>query len=145
MFYDGLRAKIGYNETKYIELFINPSKKEVNELCREFDGVRGFITHDGNIFIWNPDLLHKNMILKVKDKIDEKSIRFCFNNSRNIFSIDANYEHTYSAIERVMIINNKVLDSLFNLKEIKEWNIWNTKDTGNVFCFNYDILMEQTR
>lgn len=114
-------------EGQYIEVFLNPTSREIENLKQSdsYNSYRAVIEKNGDVYAWKSDILHNliNNYLKNKIGIDkglkiEISGTDCHIDAQKIFTLD----------EITNFIKNNQIMFLQNLN----YNIFNIKDNGNI-------------
>ena len=115
----------GYGRTKqYTEIFQNPSTKELGEIPSwrgPYSSVRAVIDFKKNLFVWDSDVLHSDIIKIVSPDNYNNLIRIVITNEGETFSIegspeDPNDDEPFTEQQQEIITD--VLQSLFPGKVI---------------------------
>ena len=63
-FYKGITLPKSWRTSsgEYVEVFKNPSKRELDNLLKEFKDLRFVVSKDKNLFVWNAEALHADVL-----------------------------------------------------------------------------------
>lgn len=112
----------GFRTKTYAEIFQNPSPKEMKAVpswTGPYRAVRGVIDKDKNLYVWDADVLHSD-VLKLVSKDPDSLIRFQIKDvQENVFEIEiADMEQEqFSGGEKQLI--TAVLKHLFPGKKVE--------------------------
>jgi hypothetical protein len=79
-FLDGFKAN---GEECYI--YVNPNSKEMKELLKDCynNSIRGIIGKDNNVYVWNGEILHNNVVNNCSQIVD--GLRFNYNDKISFY------------------------------------------------------------